>query len=147
MQGPGVIKTPLKTLTLAARQARHWTPDELSGELGLPKFSGMVNLVFSYQGSPSDVIIANGSIDQTKSYVFEIIVKGVGKSLGQALKDWDVSNGNDTMISLLNLGENEQDLWVTLFFDRCDFKPGCHVSVVNSCGECRSRLAEVIYEQ
>lgn len=122
MQGSGVTKTPLNTLALAARQSKLWTPEELSKELGLPKFSGMINLVFSYQGSPSDVIMANGSIDQTKTYVFEIKMEGVGKSLGKGLKDWDVSNGNDTMISLLNLDQKDRNFWVTLFFDGGHYK-------------------------
>jgi len=122
MQGSDVVKAPLKTLTLAAREARHWTPKEFAAEHGLPNSSGMINLVFSYQGHPRDVIMASGSIDQTKSYVFEIIMKGVGKNLGMSLKDWDVSNGNDTMISLLNLDEKDQDFWVTLFFDGGQYK-------------------------
>lgn len=132
MQGSGVTKAPLKTLTLAARQARHWTPDELSAELGLPKFSGTVNLTFSYLGAASDVILANGSIDQTKTYVFETKIEGVGKSLGKGLKDWDVSNGNDTMISLLNLDENEQDVRVTLFFDGGRYKLPVHLKAGGS---------------
>src|SRR5712692_4362361 len=118
--------------TLAARQASHWTPEELSTELGLPKSSGMINLVFSYQGGPSDVIMASGSIDQTKSYVFEIIMKGVGKSIATLLKDWDVSNGNDTMISLLNLDEKGQDFWVTLFFDGGQYKLPVHLKAGGS---------------
>jgi hypothetical protein len=132
MQGSDVIKTSLKTLTLAARQARHWTPDELSGELGLPKFSGMVNLTFSYLGAAGDVIMANGSIDQTKTYVFEIKMEGVGKSVGKGLKDWDVSDGNDTMISLLNLDEKDQDFWVTLFFEGGQYKLLVHLKAGGS---------------
>jgi hypothetical protein len=81
---------------------------ELATEPGLPKLNSMVNLVFSYQGNPSDVIMANGSIDQTKTYVFEIIMKAVGKSQAKGLKDWDVSNGNETMISLLNPDEKDE---------------------------------------
>jgi hypothetical protein len=117
MEGAEVRKVALKTLTLAARQARHWSPKELSEELGLPALNATMNLVFSYQGGPSDVIIANGSIDQTKNYVFEIDLKTVGKTEAMALKGWDISNGNDTMISLLNLGESDQDLSIIFFFD------------------------------
>jgi hypothetical protein len=132
MDGADVRSSVLKTLTLAASQARHWTPEELSRELGLPKFSGMINLVFSYHGSPSDVIMANGSIDQTKNYVFEINMKAVGKSGAKGLKAWDVSNGNDTMISLLNLADNDQDLSITLFFNGGRYKYRVHLKASGS---------------
>jgi hypothetical protein len=132
MQGSDVVKAPLNRLILAAREARHWTPEEFAAELGLSNFSGMINLVLSYQGSPRDVIMASGSIDQTKTYVFEIKMEGVGKSLGKGLKDWDVSNGNDTMISLINLDEKDQDFWVTLFFDGAQYKVPVHLKAGGS---------------
>ena len=126
-QSSEAIRNPLNPLVLAARQAKHWTPSELSKELGLPKFSGIINLVFSYQGSPSDVIMASGSIDQTKTYVFEVKMEGVGKTLGKGLKDWDVSSGNDTMISLLNLDDKDQDFAVTFFFDGGHYELPVHL--------------------
>jgi hypothetical protein len=51
----------------------------------------------------------------------------VGKSQAKGLNAWDVSNGNDTMISLLNLGENDQDLSITLFFDGGRYKLPVHL--------------------
>jgi hypothetical protein len=127
MQGTGVQSTTLKALHLGAGQARHWTAQELSKELSLPNLSGVMNVVFSYPGGPSDVIMANGSIDQTRTFVFEANMKAVGKSQAKALKDWDVANGNATMISLLNLDEKKQDLVVTLFFDGGRYKFPVHL--------------------
>ena len=144
MQGLGVQKSALKTLTLAAGQARHWTPEELSKELDLPKLSGMINLTFSYNGGPSDVILANGSIDQTKNYVFEINMQAVGKSQAKELKAWDVSNGNDTMISLLNLGENDQDLSITFFFDAGKYRLPMHL---NAGGSTMLNVSDIIAMQ
>lgn len=132
MQGAGVQKSTLKTLTLAAGQAKHWTPEELSKELGLPRFSGIINLTFSYRGGTRDVIMANGSIDQTKNYVFEINMQAVGRSQAKELKAWDVSSGNDTMISLLNLGDSDQDLMVTFHFDGGLYKLPVHLQANGS---------------
>jgi hypothetical protein len=122
MNGPDVRNKRLKTLTLSTRQTKYWAPEDFANELGLSDLSGMINLVFSYFGGPSDVLIANGSVDQTKTYVFESRLKAVAQSQAKDLKDWDVSNGNDTMISLLNLGGKEQDLVATLFFDGGHYK-------------------------
>jgi hypothetical protein len=144
MEGANVRKSDLNTLSLAARQAKHWTPQQLATELGLPKLSGMVNLVFSYQGSPSDVIMANGSIDQTKNYVFEIIMKAVGKSQAKGLKDWDVSNGNDTMISLLNPDEKDEDLCITFYFDGGHYKLRVHL---NAGGSAMFNMSDIIMMQ
>jgi hypothetical protein len=144
MQGAAVQKSSLKALTLAARQAKHWTPEELSEELGLPKFSGMISLTFSYQGGASDVIMANGSIDQTKNYVFEINIKAVGKSQAKGLKAWDVSDGNDTMISLLNLAENDENLSIILFFDAGKYKLPVHL---NAGGSTMLNVSDIIAMQ
>ncbi len=144
MQGADVQKSTLKTLALAAGQARHWTPEELSSELALPQLNGMINLTFSYQGGPSDVIMANGSIDQTKNFVFEVNMQTVGKSQAKDLKAWDVSGGNDTMMSLLNLGENDQDLLVTFFFDGGRYKLPIHLKPG---GSAMVNLSEVIVTQ
>ncbi len=141
MDGASPIKTDLNKLALAAGQAKHWAPQELATELGLPNLNGMVNLVFSYQGDRNDVIMANGSIDQTKSYVFEIKMEGVSKSLGKGLKDWDVSNGNDTMISLLNLDQKDQDFWVTLFFKGGHYKLPVHL---NAGGSAMFNMTDII---
>ena len=144
MDGPNPRKSDLNTLALAAGQAKHWTPQELATQLGLPKLSGMVNLVFSYQGVRNDVIIANGSIDQTKTYVFEIKIEGVSKSLGKGLKDWDVSNGNDTMISILNPDEKDEDLSITFYFDGGHYKLPVHL---NAGGSAMFNLSDIIMMQ
>jgi len=116
MEGNQVKVTNLQALALNSGQARHWSTQEFLKDASLPVFSGTLNLVFSYEGGPSDLLMASGSIDQTNTYVFESDMKAVGQSNAKGLKAWDVSNGNDTMISLLNLAENDQDLRVTFFF-------------------------------
>lgn len=92
----------------------------------------MLNFVFSYEGLPADILMANGSIDKTRTYVFESVMKAVGKSNAKGLKAWDVSNGNDTMISLLNLADTDQDLLVTFFFDGGRYKYPVHLQAGGS---------------
>ena len=122
MDGSNVEKIFLNRLVLGARETKHWTPSELSKDLRLPNFNGMANVVFSYQGAPGDVIMASGSIDQSRNFVLGANMEGVGKTLSRNLKDWDVSNGNATMISLLNLDTIDDDLLVTFFYDGGQYK-------------------------
>ncbi len=143
-QGSSTQKTALKTLTLYAGQAKHWSPEELSKELDLPNLNGVIHLTFSYWGGPSDIITANGSIDQTRNYVFEINMQAVGKSQAKELKAWDVSGGNDTMINLLNLGDNDQDLAITFSFDKGTYKLPVHL---DAGGSAMFNVSEVIAMQ
>ena len=69
-----------------------------------------------------------GSVDQTKTFVLESNVKAVGRSQAKSLKNWDVTNGNDTMVSLLNLGEKDENLVVTMFFDGGHYKVPVHLN-------------------
>jgi hypothetical protein len=144
MEGEEVRTSSLKELTLGPNQSRRWSPEELSAYFGLTKLPGMINLVFSYEGTPSDVLLANGVIDKTKSYVFESHISPVGRSQAKALNDWDVSNGNDTMMSFLNLGEDEQDLLVTFYFDGGRYKLPVHLRVGAST---MFNVSEIIMEQ
>ena len=144
MDGEQVRKNPLRPVVLAAQEARFLDPGDFSKELGLPAFSGVVSLVFSYQGNASDIIIANGSIDQTKTYVSEVEPRTVGNTEAIVLKDWDVSNGNDTMINLLNVEENERDLSVIFFFDGGRYKFPVHL---DSGASIMFNISEVIARQ
>lgn len=76
--------------------------------------------------------MANGSIDQTRTYVFESVMKSVGKSNAKGLEAWDVSDGNDTMISLLNLADTDKDLLVTFFFDGGRYQYPVHLQAGGS---------------
>jgi hypothetical protein len=117
MAGSEAGKASLNSITLSPRAAFYWNSKDFREHAGFPNFSGIANIIFSYQGTPADVLITNGSIDQTKSYVFEILMQAIGKSHEKSLGPWKVANGDDTMINLLNTDDKEQDVHLTLFFD------------------------------
>ena len=117
MNGSDVNTTSLRTLTLGPGESRFLNESEFAAETGLTTFSGIANLVFSYRGGPNDLIVADGSIDQKRSFVSEILTRAVGNSQAIGLKDWGVSNGNNTMITVLNLSESDQNFLVTFFYE------------------------------
>jgi len=95
---------------------------------GLDKLSGEVTLMFSSNGLSDDLLLATGSVDQTGTYVFEVECKGVGASDAKMLAKWSVADGNDTMVSLWNSGDKDQDLNVTLYFSGGQYKVPVHLA-------------------
>jgi hypothetical protein len=113
---------PLRELMVAPRQSRHWSPSDFASELTVHGDPGVINLVFSYEGLPADLIIANGALDKSMTFVSESHTRAVASSQAKILNDWDVFDGNDTMISVLNVGALAQGLTVILFFDGGQYK-------------------------
>jgi hypothetical protein len=63
-----------------------------------------------------DLILANGSVDQTGTYVFEVRPQGIGESIGRISGYWSVDNGNDAMFSIWNPTDAPQDITATLYY-------------------------------
>jgi hypothetical protein len=83
---------------------------------GLKSFDGMINLRASFTGHNGDLILANGSVDQTGTYVFEVRPQGIGQSIGTITGYWSVADGNDSMFSLWNPTDTPQDIIATLYY-------------------------------
>jgi hypothetical protein len=118
----------LHPLIVGAKTARYWDGNDFLREAGIPNYSGMVSLVYAYQGLPSDVIMASGIIDQSKTYAFQSETQPVGRSQAKTLKGWNVAEGNDTMISLLNPTQKDEDLLLTLFHEAGQYKIPVHLT-------------------
>lgn len=127
MAGASTKVAPLQPLNLAPGEARYWSADNFSQVSGLGNFSGMMNIVFSYRGTGGEIILANGSIDNAKTYVFESELNGVGKSESKGLTAWNLADGNNTMISLLNTGSQDEDLFVTLYHSQGKYRMPVHL--------------------
>ena len=82
---------------------------------GLKYFNGSVNLVLDTQGQKG-LLTASGSVDQTNTYVFEVPPHAVLPSAGKSLSYWSTGNGDDTMVTLWNPADEEQDLIFRLVF-------------------------------
>ena len=108
-------------LSLAEMQLRpHETVElrmkEMLAAAGLAHFDGMLNLSYAYKGLENDLLIANGSIDQTGNYVFSVLPVPIGTSAGRAVNYWSVENGFDTMINLWNPAGQPENLLLTLHY-------------------------------
>jgi hypothetical protein len=79
-------------------------------------FNGSFNLVFDANIRTGALLLAAGSVDQTGTYVFEVIPRGVAEGGSKSLQYWSTGNGDDTMITMWNPTDEAQDFVVTLFF-------------------------------
>jgi hypothetical protein len=83
----------------------HFAPGEarqLSFARTLSNFNGMATLTFTYGGHPGDLLIATGSVDQTGTYVFEVMPDGLGTTWAKNAPFWRVTGGLDSMLTVFN---------------------------------------------
>jgi hypothetical protein len=99
----------------------------LISQAGLKNFNGSVNLILDVQGSPQALMVASGSVDQKNTYVFAVQPSGVAESQGQLLSYWSTGDGDDTMVTIWNPADEEQDLLFTLFFAGGHYKYAVHL--------------------
>jgi len=76
---------------------------------GLKGLTESVNLVFDTQGTPGALLAAGGAVDQSESYVFAVVPRGVQPSASKSLSYWSIGNGDDTMVTIWNPADEPQD--------------------------------------
>ena len=115
MAGPKPVTRALPPVRLAPFETRYLT-SELFRARQLRSLRGMINISASFDGQAGDLLVATGSTDQSGTYVFAVEPQGVGRSFSKEGHYWKAADGCDTMLTLLNPTEQEQDFLVTFFF-------------------------------
>lgn len=87
-------------------------------------FNGGFNITLDANIPSGALILAAGSVDQTNTYVFEVIPRAIGESGSKSLQYWSTANGDDTMMTLWNPADEAQDFILTFFFALPDGSPG-----------------------
>jgi len=87
-------------------------------QAGLANYNGSVNLVLDVTGSalPGGLLLASGSVDSKNTYVFQVTPEGIKESIAKDLSYWSTANGNDTMVTLWNPADEDQDFAFKLFY-------------------------------
>lgn len=83
---------------------------------GPKNFSGSFNVTYEYTAKSGSILFSSGSVDQTNSYVFEVLPRGIQESAGSSIQYWSTGNGDDTMVSVWNPADEPQDYLFTLAF-------------------------------
>jgi hypothetical protein len=115
MTGAQPVTGALPAGALAPFETRYLT-SELLQAAGLRDFSGMINLSVSFEGRGDDLVMATGSTEQSGTYVFVVEPQGLGRSFSKEGHYWKFADGFDTMFTLWNPTDKQQDFLVTFFF-------------------------------
>jgi hypothetical protein len=116
MQGGAARSGQLKSFVVQPAKTTSLDVQSLLSNAGLGNFNGSVNLVLDVQGKPHSLLLASGSVDQTKTYVFQVIPRAIRESASKSLSYWSTGNGDDTMVTVWNPADEAQDFVFTLFF-------------------------------
>ena len=107
----------LNPLQLQANQTVMLDTSSLLREAGLSDYNGMLNLTFTTTASPNALLLASGSVDQTGTYVFQVLAHEVRESMAKSISYWSTGNGDDTMVTVWNPADEAQDFLFTLHYE------------------------------
>lgn len=116
MQASQPKTAQIAPIILEPHESRLLQAEGLLSSSGLKDLNGSITLLLSYRGEGGDLLLATGSVDQTGTYVFEVLPQAVAESGAKFLKQWNVADGNDTMIAVFNAADHDQELYVTLSY-------------------------------
>ncbi len=127
MQAGQPKSAQLDWISLSPYQSLNLNTHALLAKAGLGGFNGSVNLVLDLQGKPHSLLMASGSVDRSKTYVFQVIPRAVQESAARSLSYWSTGNGDDTMITIWNPADESQDYVFTLFFSHGHYDLPLHL--------------------
>lgn len=116
MQAGAPRSAQLPQVTIAPHRTLNLNVPALIAAAGLQNFNGSINVILATNGPSGTFATASGSVDKKNTYVFEVIPHGVVESASKSTSYWSTANGDDTMVTLWNPADEDQDLLYTLFF-------------------------------
>jgi len=116
MQSGSAHSFALPQLTVGAHQTIGLDVPALLAAAGLKNWQGSFNLAFNTSGPAGALLLASGSVDQSNTYVFEVVPRAIGESAARGLGQWRTANGDDTMVTIWNPADEAQDFVFTLFY-------------------------------
>ena len=122
MQAGAMHRQALPAFTISAGQSSMMNVPSLLQQAGLTDYNGVLNLTFKTASSPQALILTSGSVDNTGTYVFQVIPHEVRESMSKTITYWSTGNGNDTMVTVWNPADEAQDYNFTL-----QYKDGAYV--------------------
>ena len=116
MAGGSPQSATLPQMALSPHQTLNLNVPALLATAGLKNFSGSVNLILDTKAQAGGLVFSSGSVDQTNTYVFEVLAHGIAEGAAKELCYWSTGNGDDTMVTLWNPADERQDLSFSLFY-------------------------------
>ncbi|MCU1284096.1 MAG: hypothetical protein JWO13_446 [Acidobacteriales bacterium] len=130
MEGMGMamdtMSATLPAITLSPLETRRLDITTVLRNLHLDKMTASLNLTFEGQMVGGDLLIANGSVDNTGNYVFEVAAQAESAGVRRACY-WELENGSDTMLTVWNFGDQDEDLMVTFTYAGGAYRMPLHI--------------------
>jgi hypothetical protein len=127
MEGASSHSKRLNDLAILPRRTEVLDVASLLTAAGLKDFNGGVSLTLDVQSSPGGLLMAAGSVDQKNTYVFEVRPTAIQESQGRSLSYWDTANGDDTMVTVWNPADEDQQFVFKLSFTGGDYSFPIHL--------------------
>ena len=127
MFGTMAMTNHLLDVTLLAGATRKIDADTAIQGLHLNPLIGYINLVYSFSGEKSDVLVSSGSVDGTGTYVFETPAAPTIHSMSRTICHWQLGDGVDTMFTIWNHAAVPEDLLLTFDYDGGEYSKPVHL--------------------
>ena len=116
----------LDQITLAAGQSMKLATDRYFGSAN-PLPNGYGHLSVSFQGRNEDLIFDAGSVDQSGSYVFQVMPAAEVPTTSKIFCLWSVEGDTSSMISIWNYANKPQDATLTLYYSGGQYRIPIHL--------------------
>jgi len=127
MQGGKPMSAQLQWISLGPFQTLDLNLKSLLSNAGLGEFNGSVNLIIDLKGKPHSLLMAGGSVDRSKTYVFQVLPRAIEETASKSISYWSTGNGDDTMVTMWNPADEAQDFTFTLFYPGGQYDLAVHL--------------------
>jgi len=128
MEGSVSRSARLARVTVTPHQTLNLNVPLMLVRAGLGRLNGSVNLVLEAESNSDALLLASGSVDQKNTYVFQVLPWAAIESLAQGISYWSTGNGDDTMVTLWNPADEEQDFIFVIFFSGGRYSYSVHLN-------------------
>lgn len=117
MEGSTAQSLGLRPIGVPSGQTVALDVPRLMEEAGLHNYNGSLNLVLQVpEAVRTSLLFSAGSVDQKQTYVFAVWPAMVSPSSGRTVSYWSTGDGDDTMLTFWNPGDEVQNLLLTLHY-------------------------------
>lgn len=119
----------LGSVSLAPQQTQQVNIPALLSAANLSTYEGFFNFKATFAGNPGDLLLETGSVDQSYNFVFEVPpAREQPGGPAQNYSYWNSGGDTDTMVTLWNYSNQDQDFVVTFFHQQGKYEMPVHLA-------------------
>jgi hypothetical protein len=122
------VDVPLAPVQLAPQDVQQVNLAGMMSQAGISSLNGLLNLRTTFTGFTGDLQEETGSLDQTMSYVFEVPPIREQWTQSKVATYWNTAADTDTMVTLWNYSNQDEDVVLTFFHQEGQYKLPIHLA-------------------